>query len=1069
MPPRFYSSPYKNTLLTPAKREGWYSELPTPTSATSDSADLLISTPGYLLAQGAAAGTLLALPWDAPGKYGGKAPALQTGLAGRLSAVAADAWGQTVAVGGEGGQINILALPPLDALSPAQPPAPAPIVASFTLGSSVPRAIDALSSHPLASSLFLAASGSVLSILDAAPGEEAYKVEMPVQAWGAGWSAEGRCVTAGGRDGRVRMWDVRAGGGAVLDFAAHGGRAKPTRQVHLSHLPTPTLLSTGFSPMRDREFSVFDLRAPDRAQKTQRIDSGTAALSPLLDAERGLVYLSARGEHTLRWVEIPSSSPAQSTPYTSGACALPFPAQGAALAPPRAWELMRAEIGRVHVLGAGGEVVPVRAEVPRRQYLDFHRELYPPVPAGVPAQTAAEWRAAPAEDVPLLERRQLDPAVPWPARAAPALSAPSAQAHQPPQADKVSPVPVVKKAIPAPIAPAAPASAPVPATPTAPPAPPAPSASVEAAVTPSAPPAASSRPAFGARKPSPAPSPAPSPVPAAVAATAPAPSPVAATTPTQAAPTAQLSDLSLGSNPPAAASPAAPSPAAPTPTPTAPAPASKSAVPAPPATLGGSTAPDAPFNPTWSRKFLTGKTPLKPDFYDVHDLCTTMGADVALLKASPAYLLYPLSGPGGRLAFHPLSRPGRLPVHASCVAVGGAVVEFEVDPFAERRVFVAGEDGRVSVFELPAVEEWKEGETRGEAVRVLSDPKMDRIHELKPHPAAKDLLLTVSDDRGNPTARLWDVAKGEKLLEVPLPRGGVSSAAWSPSGTLLALATKNKQVHVLDLRDASRTLISAAAHDSIRPARLAWASETHLVSSGFNRAASRELILFRLSTDEGKLEQLGKTSLDVSPSPLFPFVDLDTRLVLLHSRGDRSCLAFEANLAPSTPCDAFVKLPAFEAGGIQSGWAFLPKTRVDVRKVEIVKGLRLTPSTIEVVSFTVPRAKADFFQNDIFVPTRNVEKPSMTVQEWLDGKNTPLEVVDLRPEGMELLSNAPAPVKNVSTRSKIKQDGLTDSQREAQHLDALFETAKADEDSSEDETVQPVRAAHRIEQDDDDW
>jgi len=120
------------------------------------------------------------------------------------------------------------------------------------------------------------------------------------------------------------------------------------------------------------------------------------------------------------------------------------------------------------------------------------------------------------------------------------------------------------------------------------------------------------------------------------------------------------------------------------------------------------------------------------------------------------------------------------------------------------------------------------------------------------------------------------------------------------------------------------------------------------------------------------------------------------------------------------------------------------------------------------------------------------------------------------------VSNAPAPVKNVSTRSKvhlasplfspftltlpdalhlsrsqIKQDGLTDSQREKQHLDSLFEvrpppsrrlilcsrarltndlifsnrsqSAKADEDSEEDEAVQPVRASHRIEQDDDEW
>lgn len=183
----------------------------------------------------------------------------------------------------------------------------------------------------------------------------------------------------------------------------------------------------------------------------------------------------------------------------------------------------------------------------------------------------------------------------------------------------------------------------------------------------------------------------------------------------------------------------------------------------------------------------------------------------------------------------------------------------------------------------------------------------------------------------------------------------VSSTAWSPDGSLLAIATKNKQVHVLDPRSASSTLVSAAGHDSIRPVRLAWASDSHLISTGFNRAASRELILYQLK--DKQLAQLGKMSLDISPAPLFPYCDIDTRIVLLYSRGDRSCLAYEVNLRPATPQEAFVKLPHFEHATLQSGFAFFPKTSNDIKAVEIVRALRLTPSTVEAVSFTVPRAK----------------------------------------------------------------------------------------------------------------
>lgn len=50
---------------------------------------------------------------------------------------------------------------------------------------------------------------------------------------------------------------------------------------------------------------------------------------------------------------------------------------------------------------------------------------------------------------------------------------------------------------------------------------------------------------------------------------------------------------------------------------------------------------------------------------------------------------------------------------------------------------------------------------------------MDRIIELKHHPAAETLLLSVSDDHGKSTIRLWDTATGA-VVTVPLPAGGVS-------------------------------------------------------------------------------------------------------------------------------------------------------------------------------------------------------------------------------------------------------------------------------------------------------
>lgn len=248
---------------------------------------------------------------------------------------------------------------------------------------------------------------------------------------------------------------------------------------------------------------------------------------------------------------------------------------------------------------------------------------------------------------------------------------------------------------------------------------------------------------------------------------------------------------------------------------------------------------------------------------------------------------------------------------------------------------------------------------------------MVKINELRHHPSAKNVLLTVSDDRGSPKARIWDTESGKLLLTADLPAGGVStvppssrrtladdvdrqvsSASWSPDGSRIAFSTKKKQICVLDPRNPT-SIVSCPAHESLRPAVVTWASDSHIVSTGFTRSSSREVILYKFDT--AKLEQVGKQILDVSPSLLIPFVDIDTKILLAYARGERSCFAYEINFdSPSSP---FTKLPSFDHPTLQSGFAFFSKTRSNIKEVEIVKSLRLTPGTVEAVSFTVPRMK----------------------------------------------------------------------------------------------------------------
>jgi hypothetical protein len=64
--------------------------------------------------------------------------------------------------------------------------------------------------------------------------------------------------------------------------------------------------------------------------------------------------------------------------------------------------------------------------------------------------------------------------------------------------------------------------------------------------------------------------------------------------------------------------------------------------------------------------------------------------------------------------------------------------------------------------------------------------------------------------------------------------------------------------------------------------------------------------------------------------------------------------------------------------------------------------LRLSAKAIEEVSFSIPRNKPDFFQDDIYVDTLDVERSTTTVQDWIDGKEVEPRYISLKPEGMTL-------------------------------------------------------------------
>ena len=112
----------------------------------------------------------------------------------------------------------------------------------------------------------------------------------------------------------------------------------------------------------------------------------------------------------------------------------------------------------------------------------------------------------------------------------------------------------------------------------------------------------------------------------------------------------------------------------------------------------------APYNPNYSRKFLSGKAPLNPA-YDSLPPISTLHPDSLLLHFSEHLLFFPVQGPGGRLGVHPLSKKGRMVTGGEGYLTSGSeIVCYAVDPFTgqngagDSRVAVACEDDVIRVW-----------------------------------------------------------------------------------------------------------------------------------------------------------------------------------------------------------------------------------------------------------------------------------------------------------------------------------------------------------------------------------
>lgn len=316
-------------------------------------------------------------------------------------------------------------------------------------------------------------------------------------------------------------------------------------------------------------------------------------------------------------------------------------------------------------------------------------------------------------------------------------------------------------------------------------------------------------------------------------------------------------------------------------------------------------------------------------------------------------------------------------------------------PHDPTNLLSSGEDGKIRLWKVPEVL------TENLTTSLLTLSLKRRVGVVKFSESTQNLIAAAS---GLPELGLFDLNREINFRSFnDRISGTVQDIEFSSYSDQLFTVFNDGTIKYFDPRTNEGEVLSAMSHiGGGRSRRLLYLHDfSYLASFGGSKAGERQCSIWDVRKFDTPLKS---TEFDHNSGAMLPMYQEGSGVIYLGGKGDTSVKYLEI----CSDHRVIASSGSFESPEQERGLCLMPGSCLNVMSVEVSRMLKLGTDAMRAVRWRLPRTRKEYFQDDVFIPYRDISHPLTQIVDWEAGQTDQFPKIDLQPEDKKKLSDAPA-------------------------------------------------------------